>query len=582
MTDAEPVAVAPGDRRRAAPPATGGRLAGWLRRPVVAGLVLLVAYVALSFAMSPHGYLGTDTGGKVATLEVMAHHGGGTDPDVGYWAARWDPKGAFHPLYNTTRVGDRYINVTSLPMIYAALPLYALGGYRLALLLPMAGAVACAFAARALARRLGARDGWVAFWVVGLASPVTIYALDLWEHSLGLALMSWGVIALVDCVGRRPTWWRGLLAGLAFGAAVSMRTEALVYGFVATAVICGWLWWRDRARVAALVVGACTAAGLVVTFGANEALEAGVLGTTLRAARASGTLASGGSGLGVRVSEAITMSGGLVDWNGAANVLAVVALVGLLGYVSYRSARRGDQRPAKLAAVVVVLLYLVRVIQGLGFVPGLVAATPFAAAGLVLAWRSSSAAAPAAEVQTRLVAVIALVALPLVWYTDFTGGVLPQWGGRYILTSGLLLGVIGIVRTEQVARWARQLFLTLAVVVTALGLAWMSHRTHEVARAGAWISARPEPVVVSDLPFWLRESGGHEPGHRWLTTDRSGDVAGAARIVTDAGFERFGLITADGADRPPRSVAGYQEVSHQIQQWLGVDFRYTVYERDPT
>ena len=47
---------------------------------------------ALSLLMSPKGYLGTDTGGKVATLEVMAHHGGGLDPDLGYWAARWDPR----------------------------------------------------------------------------------------------------------------------------------------------------------------------------------------------------------------------------------------------------------------------------------------------------------------------------------------------------------------------------------------------------------------------------------------------------------------------------------------------------------
>ena len=78
--------------------------------------------------MSPHGYLGTDTGGKVATLETMAHHGGGLTPAVGYWAAKWDPSGSTcTALYYTYQVGDRYLNVTTLPMIYAALPLYAAG-----------------------------------------------------------------------------------------------------------------------------------------------------------------------------------------------------------------------------------------------------------------------------------------------------------------------------------------------------------------------------------------------------------------------------------------------------------------------
>ena len=135
---------------------------------------------------------------------------GTVDPDVGYWAEDLDPTGRLHPLWYTTRLGDRWVNVTTLPMIEAAAPLYRLGGYRLALLLPMLGGVAAAFAGRALARRIvdagrGDRAGWTAFWLIGLASPVTIYALDLWEHALGLALLAWAAVALVDVVeGRRP------------------------------------------------------------------------------------------------------------------------------------------------------------------------------------------------------------------------------------------------------------------------------------------------------------------------------------------------------------------------------------------
>ena len=399
---------------------------------------------------------------------MMAHHGGGLDPDLRYWAAKWDPKGTLDGLYNTYRIGDRYVNVTSLPMIYAALPLYELGGYRLALLLPMAGAVACAFAARALARRVGTTDGWLAFWIVGLASPVTIYALDLWEHSLGLAFLAWGAIALLDAVRVRPTWWRGLLGGAAFGAAAAMRTEAFAYTFVGAAVVCVYLLVKQRSLRSPLVVGFSAAVGLGVVFLANELLEIGVLGTTMRAARATGAAQAGGANLGLRLSEAVTMSGGMLGDTAHGGTVVIVALIGLLAFVAYRSSRRGDQRPAKIAAFAVVVLYLAWVAQGPGFVPGLVATTPFVAMGLVLAWR---------DVTGRLAALIALLALPVVWYTDFTGGVLPQWGGRYILTSGLLLGTVGIARSPLCARWARQFRRP-------------GHRCHRV-RAGVDVPADP-------------------------------------------------------------------------------------------
>ena len=74
----------------------------------------------------------------------------------------------------------------------------------------MLGAVlARACGARALARRLGARTGVATFWVIGLATPVAIYALDFWEHSLGLALMLWGVVLLFDVAEERAGAWRG-------------------------------------------------------------------------------------------------------------------------------------------------------------------------------------------------------------------------------------------------------------------------------------------------------------------------------------------------------------------------------------
>jgi hypothetical protein len=539
---------------------------------VVAGLVLLLAYVTLSLFMSPRGYLGTDTGGKVATLEEMTHHGGGLDPGVGYWASRWDPSGALHGLYYTYRAGDRYLNVTTLPMLYAALPLYDLGGYRLALLVPMAGGVACAFVARALAKRFGARTGWAAFWLVGLASPVALYSLDLWEHSLGLALMGWAAVVLLDAVQKRPTWWRGVLAGAAFGLAALLRDEAIVYAVAGTGVACLVLLRRPRGLRHAVLLGASS----VVTFAAVQAANLGVeellLGSTIRAARATSTAGGSGGSLSLRAREAVTTAGGLLGSDASSGFVVVAGIIALLAFVAYRSSRGGDQRPAQIAAALVAFLYVARAVSGLGFVPGLVTTTPFAAAGLVLAWRAES---------TRLAGAMALVALPIVWLTDFTGGAVPQWGGRYILASGLLLGVIGIARTEGARRWARRYFVGLAVGVTAFGLVWMSQRTHEVADAGAWLASRREPVVVSAVPFWLRETGIHEPDHRWLTVDTRPHLDEAARVVTDAGFDRFGLLT-DSPGHPPLAVPGFHPVSRETKEWLSDQFQYTVYAKDGT
>ena len=94
----------------------------------------------MSFALNdPRGTLGTDTGGKLATLHMMERNGG-LDPDIGYWAAGDDPTGVLHPLHYTYRMGDKWVNVTTFPMLYAAYPLYLVGGDRAVLLLPMLGA----------------------------------------------------------------------------------------------------------------------------------------------------------------------------------------------------------------------------------------------------------------------------------------------------------------------------------------------------------------------------------------------------------------------------------------------------------
>lgn len=573
-------------QRRRHPSVAAGRpwMPPVLRHPAVAALVLMAAYLGLSLLMDPMGSLGTDTGGKVATLEVMAANGEAADPDVGYWAAPWDPEAELHGLYFTAVVGDRYVNVTTLPMLLVARPLHGLGGHRAALVVPMLGAVACAFAGRALARRVlldppsqggpavsGPRVdqvGWWAYWAVGLASPIAVYALDLWEHTLGVAAMAWAVVALLRA---RATggWVPAAAAGALFGAGFTMRTESVTYAVAAVGVMVVVVARVDRRLGAAVAMGGASVAGFALVAAANTALETAVLGEPFRAGRAGSAAGRGLGDLGLRAEEALITT---VSLHSATDLPVLVLSVGVtagLALVAWRASRPGDRTPAKVVAAVVGLLYLMRLGEGPGFVRGLVATTPFAAVGLALAWRRGPTA--------RVTAAIALVALPLVWLFQYTGGALPQWGGRYVLTSGLLLGVVGVACAVDMDVWARRFVAVLAVGITALGLVWLAERSSSVGDAAREVAGRPEPVVVSELSFWLRELGAVYEGSRWLTADDPGSLARAAGIVRTAGYDRFAYIELDEDDPP--AVEGFRPVEVDEVIWLGVPFRIVTYEQ---
>jgi len=174
-------------------PAPRGSARSW---PALVHVALLAAvYAGVIAAGSADAWSGSDAGGKVATVRSMADDGS-WHPDVGYWAETADPAGQFHPLIKTARHGDDWVQVTSLPLVYAAVPLWRLGGSTAILLLPALGALAAAWSARAVARNLGATTGWSAFWLVGAGSPVLFYAGDFWEHAPALGLFV-GAVALL-------------------------------------------------------------------------------------------------------------------------------------------------------------------------------------------------------------------------------------------------------------------------------------------------------------------------------------------------------------------------------------------------
>ncbi len=548
---------------------------GLLRRPVVACLVLLVAYFSLSLLNDPRASLGVDSGSKIATIRMMDRNGD-LDPDVGYWAARFDPSGRFHPLYQTHRLDQKWIAVTTLPMLDAAYPLYRLGGLRLALLLPMAGAVLAALGARALARRLGGGDGWAAFWLTGLATPIAIYAGDFWEHSIGVALMVWAVVLLVDRLDGRCGWRGALGAGFLFGGAFMMRTEALMYAGVATATVCIALLVQARRITAPLLTGVAVTAGVVTMAAANQVLEQVTIGAAIRSGRAEGTATRAGLRLAQRIHEAAVTTTGLNRFAGSGDLWLGALMVLLLGTAAIawtRSERHGGAT-AVASLVVVPSMYIVVRWGELGFIPGLLTASPLAAVGLFLCWKQRRA---------WPVVVIALVSMLGVWLTQYLGGANPQWGARYLLVSGALLAVLGVVGLARAPMHAQAAFVGIAVLVTAFGVAWTSERTHYVARGFERLVARRDEGVISTSAFLLREGGSFYTNRRhWLTAVARSDVAQAATVMRRAGQHEFALLGFPGEPRPRRLDTFRRGKSTNIELFRGLDMIATTYQRGDT
>lgn len=537
----------------------------WYGRAMPSALALsMLLLVALAFT-NTMGFLSTDVGGKVATLEAMKRSGT-LSPDLGYWAVAADPDGSLYPMWATSQVDASWINVTTLPMLLIALPLYKVGGAFAAGLVPLAGTVLAAFAARTLGRRLGS-DGTAAFWIVGAASPLTIYALDFWEHSLGVALVVWAVVWVLDASRDDGSWRAALVAGVCFGLAASMRQEALIYGFVSGCAL-GVRLLISRSQVAATVRGGALSVGFLFAWSFNSVLESSIIGDSTRLDRSTGTAVRIFSDGWLRLEEALITVGSPFARTGAAFWAIAVITVLVLVELGRRAETAEPLRPIVTAGAIIGVLWLVeRFVSGLGFVPGLAATTPVALLSLTRIWGTAD---------HRFVGGIAVGALPLIWAVQFTGGAIPQWGGRYLLASGTLLIVLTTVVFTAAA--GKQLLRSVAVVgflVTLVGVLWTVERTHGFANAMQILAERDEPALVFADPFLSREGGTLVLDEQWLAVTDSGDRTEAADVLLELGIREIGFVQPF-RDEAVVALPGWKIVADaRIPLLDGVDLQVT-------
>jgi hypothetical protein len=433
------------------------------RRSIAASLVALaVVYFAVLILGDSRAWSGSDAGGRAATAKVMAERGD-CDPDVGYWAAEWDPDAVHHQLILTEHIGDHYVQATSVPFACVGSFLYRAFGLAGLALPGIAGALLAAWSASILAGRLGGAR-LLALWLVGLG-PVGFLATDFWEHApaVGLALAGIALALDVDSVPR------ALLAGLLLGTGAVLRAEIVPYAAglaIALLVASGQRerWVRHPMRAVAAVFGA----GLA--WAANTALERAVLGDALRAERASTLVSDAGTELRQRAKDALVTTVGLFpSYQTGRVLLGVVFVCAVAGVALVATGRATRGLWVAGCAVVAVLLVILRISDGASFVPGLLLVAPVAVAGLVAPLR-----VPDGDDGRRLALLVAAVLpVPAIWWLQWKGSQIAQWGGRYLLVTAAILTVLGAVALAPRARAVPEAaaLLTLSIVVGVVGLA---------------------------------------------------------------------------------------------------------------
>ncbi|MBI5566738.1 MAG: hypothetical protein HY870_17695 [Chloroflexi bacterium] len=481
-------------------------------------------------AASIRGFATGDAGVKLWQVQGILHTGQLLAP-IHYPGAMYDPEHLYSPFvppWFLWQNGQPYSEYTS-PFIWLSAPLYGLFGHAGLLLVPWLGGALIVIVAAWLAWR-ASPTRWAALVpiVIGVSSPLLIYSLEFWEHTLGTLLALLALAALIKAnEAYRPTRWL-IAAGAALGLSLTMRAELYVYPI---AVVIGWV----------VIRRAGSASVALEIYSLRHMLERVVY--PLRWVALGGLIIAGpwwlyetitwGSPLGPRLAQNIPGLGGeqmlarLGDTTGHNEVMlwpiegagsdvlpalligAVVLALGLAMLQRIQKSSTSIQRVGRwlLTAVLIgsAALTTWRLTQEQR-PSDLLTTFP-----LVLMLLVPISSRPTHHIAVRWLVVTALAYIGLVLIiSPFEGGI--QWGPRFLLPAIALLAIVVVTRLDRA--WgtigrSERLELVLLVSVLFIAGAYSTWRgvdfMHRNQVASEFMSAvignSPERVVVADSWF---------------------------------------------------------------------------------
>jgi hypothetical protein len=503
-------------------------------RPLTAHVAALtLVLLALMPWLGSSRLFSADEGALQAQAHVLADGDGWfidhARPDL-------DPDGRFFLLHLSVNDGDRSAPFAKHPVYAVALaPLEGLGGKTAMVLSSLVGTVLAALAAALLARRLRPGTERWALWAIGLASPAFLYGYVLIAHTSGAALAG---LAVVLAVGGARGWRQSVGVAAALAAAVTLRSEALLFG-VALAGACVVAAWLHRER-RHLVIAAAAFAGAI----GGQVIDR-ILANLAASGQASVNTAgsSGGSFLSDRVFSAV-LTWLLPSYDGFGFDDLLLAGAAIFGVFAVVVARRHpeDSSGIRLLASLAAACAVGRVLLPANLTPGLLIAFPLLAAGLAALDRRRILRDPAATIAAVTFALFALAVLA----TQYRDGGSGEWGGRYFLIGlpvivPVVLAALADVGERLDAGTRRHLLAAAAIGSVALaataGLAlhdkqWAGQHGVDAFEAAA--AAAPDAVAIATDGNAGRRSWPHAAdGDDWFLTDGQGALTDLSTALAD-------------------------------------------------
>ena len=174
------------------------------RRVLILSVVAIVAIQTVLFIQSAsiRGFATGDGGVKLWQVQAILRSGN-LDAPLTYPGAVYDPTHLYSPFVEPWAFwqNDQAFTEYTSPFIWISVPLFAWFGQAGLLLLPwLCSALIVIISAWLIWRVRPDRSAALVPITVGLASPISIYGMEFWEHTPGTLLAVFAIAAIVKSI----------------------------------------------------------------------------------------------------------------------------------------------------------------------------------------------------------------------------------------------------------------------------------------------------------------------------------------------------------------------------------------------
>jgi hypothetical protein len=360
-----------------------------------------------------------------------------------------------------------------------------------------------------LTHKLDSAPEWVAVLITGLTTPILIYSILLWEHTLSIAL-SLGAVLLIIEQEETPRRWEAVLSGVLAALAASVRKELLLLAallglVMVLRVIETGQWRRPLAWRAVCQWGVVFA----VVFGAYVLLNYLQTGFLVPAEISINTPPAYSSEVYILKHGLNSIVSFVFDpYYGPRGGLLIIAVLVYIG--ASASPPTPVRRVLQLVALIVLAIG-VFTFKPEGRLYGVLSVSPFLVLGLTPVGESERTARVARELVLISIGFFTLAMLGLGLFTSKGPIIQAEWGSRYFLPVFPLGVPLALMALQGLRKCSPQSWLTrvhfgvgvlligLSTYLLVLGVAQIHNALTRITRRSVAMLVLPEKHIVSDL-----------------------------------------------------------------------------------